>query len=81
MTELELQGEYVIDFFYRRSDGLGFREVKNNAVSSDLFIPADLLEFLKKTPTNSGRIYSARVTITATSRNCSAPSWTLFARR
>ena len=48
MTELELQGEYVMDFFCRRSDGLGFREVKNNAVSSDLFIPADLLEFLKE---------------------------------
>lgn len=48
MTELELQGEYVMDFFCRRQDGLGYREVKNNAVSSDLFIPADLLEFLKE---------------------------------
>ena len=48
MTELELQGEYVMDFFCRRQDGLGFREVKNNAVSPDLFIPADLLEFLKE---------------------------------
>lgn len=47
MIELELQGEYVMDFFCRRQDGLGFREVKNNAVSPDLFIPADLLEFLK----------------------------------
>lgn len=47
MTELELQSEYVMDFFCRRQDGLGFREVKNNAVSPDLFIPADLLEFLK----------------------------------
>ena len=34
-------------FFCRRSDGLGFREVKNNAVTPDLFIPADLKEFLK----------------------------------
>ena len=42
MIELELQGEYVMDFFCRRSDGLGFREVKNNAVTPDLFIPADL---------------------------------------
>lgn len=48
MTELELQGEYVMDFFCRRQDGLGFREVKNNAVTPDLFIPADLLEFLKE---------------------------------
>jgi len=48
MTELELQGEYVMDFFCRRQDGLGYREVKNNAVSPDLFIPSDLLEFLKE---------------------------------
>lgn len=48
MTELELQGEYVMDFFCRRSDGFGFREVKNNAVTPDLFIPADLKEFLKE---------------------------------
>lgn len=48
MIELELQSEYVMDFFCRRQDGLGFREVKNNAVSPDLFIPADLLEFLKE---------------------------------
>lgn len=48
MNELELQGEYVMDFFCRRADGLGFREVKNNAVSPDLFLPADLMEFLKE---------------------------------
>ena len=48
MIELELQGEYVMDFFCRRQDGLGYREVKNNAVSPDLFILADLLEFLKE---------------------------------
>lgn len=47
MTELELQSEYVMDFFCRRADGIGFREVKNNAVSSDLFIPANLHEFIK----------------------------------
>ena len=35
MTELELQSEYVMDFFCRRADGLGFREIKNNAVSPD----------------------------------------------
>lgn len=47
MTELELQSEYVMDFFCRRADGLGFREVKNNAVSPDLFIPANLCQFIK----------------------------------
>lgn len=47
MTELELQSEYVMDLFCRRADGLGFREVKNNAVSPDLFIPANLCEFIK----------------------------------
>ena len=55
MTELELQGEYVMDFFCRRNDGLGYREVKNNAVTPDLFIPADLREFLK---TNSSKAWS-----------------------
>lgn len=35
-----------MDFFCRRSDGLGFREVSNNAVTPDLFIPADLQQFL-----------------------------------
>lgn len=55
MTELELQGEYVMDFFCRRKDGLGYREVKNNAVTPDLFIPADLREFLK---TNSFKSWS-----------------------
>lgn len=48
MNELELQSEYVMDFICRRIDGLGFREVKNNAVSPDLFIPSDLQEFLKE---------------------------------
>ena len=55
MNELELQGEYVMDFFCRRMDGLGYREVKNNAVTPDLFIPADLREFLK---TNSAKAWS-----------------------
>ena len=48
MTERELQSEYVMDFFCRRAEGLGFREIKNNAVSPDLFIPANLYEFLKE---------------------------------
>lgn len=48
MNELELQGQYVMDFFCRRADGLCYREVKNNAVSPDLFIPSDLMEFLKE---------------------------------
>ncbi len=55
MTELELQSEYVMDFFCRRADGLEFREVKNNAVSPDLFIPVNLYEFLKE---NSRKAWS-----------------------
>lgn len=54
MNELDLQSEYVMDFFCRRNDGLGYREVKNNAVSPDLFIPADLREFIK---TNSAKAW------------------------
>lgn len=30
MTELELQGEYVMDFFCRRNEGLGYREQRVN---------------------------------------------------
>ena len=53
MNELELQGEYVMDFFCRRQEGLGYREVKNNAVSPDLFIPSDVLSLLMEKRFNS----------------------------
>ena len=43
-----------MDFLCRRQDGLGYREVKCTTVNNDLFIPADLLEFVK---TNSPRAW------------------------
>ena len=47
MLEKNLQTSYVMDFLCRRQDGLGYREVKCTTVNNDLFIPADLLEFVK----------------------------------
>ena len=41
-----------MDFLCRRQDGLGYREVKCTTVNNDLFIPSDLLEFVKE---NSSR--------------------------
>lgn len=46
MIETELQNDYVMDFLCRRADGLNYREVKNTTVNNDLFIPADLKEFV-----------------------------------
>lgn len=46
MIETELQNDYVMDFLCRRADGLKYREVKNTTVNNDLFIPADLKEFV-----------------------------------
>ncbi len=48
MKELDLQGEYVMDFICRREDGLLYREVKNTSVNNELFIPSDLEEFVKE---------------------------------
>ena len=36
MKELDLQGEYVMDFICRRDDGLLYREVKNTSVNNEL---------------------------------------------
>ncbi|MGI5847064.1 MAG: type I restriction enzyme subunit R domain-containing protein [Candidatus Cryptobacteroides sp.] len=47
MIEKNIQSEYVMDFLCRRQDGLGYREVKCTTVNNDLFIPADLKEFVK----------------------------------
>lgn len=46
MKELDLQGDYVMNFICRREDGLQYREVKNTQVNRDLFIPSDLEEFV-----------------------------------
>ena len=75
MTELELQSEYVMDFFCRRADGLGFREIKNNAVSPDLFIPANLYEFLKENSRKAWNNLLKRANTMATSKNCFGPLW------
>jgi type I restriction enzyme R subunit len=48
MKELDLQGEYVMDFICRRDDGLLYREVKNTSVNNELFIPSDLEEFISE---------------------------------
>lgn len=48
MIEKNIQSEYVMDFLCRRQDGLGYREVKCTTVNNDLFIPADLKEFVKE---------------------------------
>lgn len=54
MIEKDIQSAYVMEFLCRRPDGLGYREVKCTTVNNDLFIPADLLEFVK---TNSPRAW------------------------
>ena len=48
MIEKNIQSEYVMDFLCRRQDGLGYREVKCTTVNNNLFIPADLKEFVKE---------------------------------
>lgn len=48
MIEKNIQSNYLMDFLCRRQDGLGYREVKCTTVNSDLFIPSDLLEFVKE---------------------------------
>ena len=48
MKELDLQGDYVMDFLCRREDGLKYREVRNTAVNDDMFIPDNLKEFVKE---------------------------------
>ncbi len=48
MKELDLQGDYVMNFICRRDDGLQYREVKNTQVNQDMFIPSDLEEFISQ---------------------------------
>ena len=58
MIEKNIQSSYVMDFLCRRQDGLGYREVKCTTVNNNLFIPSDLLEFVK---TNSGKQWKSIV--------------------
>ena len=46
MKELDLQGDYVMNFICRRDDGLQYHEVRNTQVNQDLFIPSDLEAFV-----------------------------------
>ena len=47
MIETQLQHQFVMDFLCRKEGGLQYREVKNNMVNDELFIPSDLKEFIK----------------------------------
>lgn len=52
MKELDLQEKYIINFLCERPDGLQYKEVKANTVSSQFFIVEDLKEFLSETTLN-----------------------------
>ena len=65
MKELDLQGEYVMDFICRRDDGLRYREVKNTSVNNEMFIPSDLEEFISE---NSPQAWKRLVKKFSTSR-------------
>ncbi len=52
MKELDLQDKYLMHFFCKSEDGLGYNEVKANTVSPDLFIIEDLKSFLSETELN-----------------------------
>jgi len=52
MNELHLQDKFLIPFFTNNVEGLGYREVKANTISNNLYIEEDLLEFLSETKLN-----------------------------
>ncbi|HSM49360.1 MAG TPA: type I restriction endonuclease, partial [Draconibacterium sp.] len=52
MNELDLQGGYLLNFLCSRTDGLGYKEVTANTVSSDFVIEEDLRTFLAETSFN-----------------------------
>ena len=52
MTEQDLQEKYVTNFITDKIDGLGYKEVKANTVSSKFFIVEDLREFISETSLN-----------------------------
>ena len=53
MKETKIQHTYVMPFLCKSEEegGLGYREVSHNIVSSDLFIPSVLAEFVKNNVT------------------------------
>ncbi len=52
MNELHIQDKFLMPFFTSNVEGLGYREVKANTISNNLFIEEDLLEFLSSTTMN-----------------------------
>jgi type I restriction enzyme R subunit len=52
MNELDLQDKYLINFLCERPDGLQYKEVKANTVSSQFFIVEDLKHFISETKLN-----------------------------
>jgi len=52
MNELDLQDKYLINFLTERPDGLQYKEVKANTVSSLFFVVEDLKEFISSSTLN-----------------------------
>lgn len=52
MKELDLQDKYLIHFLTERTDGLNYKEVKANTVSSKFFVVEDLKNFISETSLN-----------------------------
>ena len=52
MTELDLQEKYVTNFITDKVNGLGYKEIKANTVSSKFFIVEDLKAFISETSLN-----------------------------
>jgi type I restriction enzyme R subunit len=52
MNEIDLQEKYVIHFLTERTDGLNYKEVKANTVSSQFFVVEDLKYFISEAYNN-----------------------------
>lgn len=52
MKELDLQEKYLVHFLTERTDGLHYKEVKANTVSTKFFIVEDLKNFISETSLN-----------------------------
>ncbi len=52
MKELDLQEKYLVNFLTERRDGLRYKEVKANTVSSQFFVVEDLKHFISSTTLN-----------------------------
>ncbi len=52
MNELHLQDKYLVPFITDNVNGLGYKEVKANTITTSLFIEEDLKQFLSETTLN-----------------------------